>query len=231
LTTTPGRDFGYPASCTNVISVASVTANYENATDSTYFHSPSNKYRARGLKDRITATVEFDSNPNTNPSAAYSLLLWATVNMNNQVDILGAGGYFSYGFFINSPFDWNYSSFPTSGSAPQVSGAIGLMVSQNECLSLNEVESILKITSKNIDHEVSNQFAVGKYGSGSLNTGRSVNLTHDLTTPQQNAYLENQNFDRWDFVFSSISNNVFIKNQIFTDASTVSIVGKKRDQT
>jgi len=93
-------------------------------------------------------------------------------------------------------------------------------------LSFIELESILKIASTNIDDIPANQVATGHYGSGTLNTGNAVKLMYDLMVPLQVAYLENQKFTRWDFVFNAVSQNVIMQNQEFTQASTVILTAK-----
>lgn len=224
---TYGNVYKYPASYDNVISVASVGSKYESVVDSVFF---SGGYRAYNVKDHVTSTIQFSQDPQGDPNTPYVGLTTATVTMNSKVDILGAGGSYRYGMiYQNLPPDPTYGyymAFPTSGSAPQVTGTLGLMFSVNECLSFLEAESILKVASTNIDHISANSFAAGKYGSGGLHAGRAVELSWALQNPLATAYLKDQLLNRWDFIFKGVSKDIIMRDITFNGTSTLEVTAK-----
>lgn len=114
----------------------------------------------------------------------------------------------------------------TSPAAPLVSGTIGLMFSLYPCLPVTEVESILKMTSTNIDHIEANKPFAGKYGAGMLHTGRAVKMVFDMFAEKGPVTIENQNFNRWDFKLTSHA-EVILQNQTFKDDASLNLTSKK----
>ena len=102
----------------------------------------------------------------------------------------------------------------TSPAAPLVSGTVGLMFSLNPDLSVDEVNTIIKLTSTNIDHIKANAPFAGKYGAGSLHTGRAVKFVHHMLEKNEYATVENQRFTRWKFDIEA-AQKIKIKNQTF----------------
>ena len=214
----------YPASYDKVISVSAVMHRYDTPEDNVLIDSKGNYYSAN-VKNVVGRTMGYPNNDlNEEP------FVWpvSTANLNKEVDILAPSvGLFSYSKFVLKDTISYSISETTSGATPLVSGTIGLMLSQNLCLSFEEVESILKATSTNIDSIPANKRFKGYYGSGSLNTGRAVVLTHHLMTPEEVAVIENQIFDRWDFEFRSVARNTLIRNQTFIGSSTLRVTAKE----
>ena len=95
---------------------------------------------------------------------------------NNMVDLSAPG----YDVAVNPNEGWYINSSGTSYASPIVSGTIGLMLSANPCLSRTDVDTILKITSVNID--TINPFFVGKLGSGRLDAYAAVQMAQSWTT-------------------------------------------------
>jgi len=222
---TEGKVF-YPASYNKVISASSVGAKYDQPTDSIYF-DPANggSWRSENVKGYLTYRVESFTDPAVDPNAVFRLT-GSTATLNDAVDIVAPMGTYLYGRIVLNNPNRIYAQVETSSSAPQVSGTLGLMLSLNSCLSFEEAESILKAGSTYIGNITANQVASGKYGSGALNAGNSVKLTHDLMEPLETAYIENQKFNRWDFIFNAVSEEVVIQNQEFSDASTLTLNSK-----
>jgi len=223
---TQGQWYSYPASYNNVISVSSVGSRYEQPIDSVF--QAGQYWWGKNIQHHVGFAVRYDQDPNSLPGATYIIPTNSTNTLNDSVDIL-APSYrvFRYGgHLIEGGPGWYRDNFVTSRATPVVTGAIGLMKSINECMTFKEVESVLKITSYNIDHIPANQFAAGKYGSGSLHVGRAAELTLALMSWNKIAYLENQKFSRWDFEFNALSENVVIRNQEFTDKATLKITAK-----
>ncbi len=229
----------YPASYEHVISVGGVGHKRDLIVENAV--PDGNVYDAvRAAKYYIGAKTWVDINE-TDPE---EFINTAVINptsastRNDAIDINAPGSEtFSYGAYLINAFNGNddpegsiagLHTFVTSSTTPQVSGTLGLMLDLNQCLSFEEAESILKITSTNIDdipaHQ-SNQW-LNQYGSGALHTGRAVKLVYDLLNPSETAYLENQKFTRWDFEFKGVSEKIVIRNQKFTDSSTLKVVAK-----
>lgn len=89
---------------------------------------------------------------------------------NDSVDISAPG----YDVALTVENGWYLTGNGTSFAAPYVSGTIGLMLSINPCLSFEEIESILKTTSLNIDSLNPNYG--GQIGSGRLDANAAVNM-------------------------------------------------------
>ena len=227
----PGGILEYPAAYNHVISVSSEGQKYNTVMDSvfkTYSNGNHFDWRAHNVKDHVSWKLSFIGDPNTDPNTPYFSRPEGTNTLNSEVDILAPGSrIFRYGDYINDG-DWEYNNSATSPAAPHVTGTIGLMLSVNSCLSFEEVESILKISSTHIGNIQANQVFEGNYGSGSLNAGRAVTLTDALLDPTKIAFLENQRFSRWNFTFKGVSNRIVMRNQEFTDAATVDVLAKKR---
>jgi hypothetical protein len=149
-------------------------------------------------------------------------------NLNSEIDIVAPSkGIYRYGERALNGFD-DVSQFnQTSGVAPLVTGSIGLMFSLYPCLPAEEVETILKLTSTNIDDVEPNKPYAGMYGAGMLNTGRAVEMVFDMFAEKEPVKIENQRFSRWDFKLTAIS-DVLMQNQEFTENSTLELTSKKR---
>lgn len=221
---TKGQKPYYPASYDKVISVSAVMHRYDDQADNILIDVKGNYYSAN-IKNIVGRTMGY---PNNDLNAQPFVWPVSTANLNKEVDILAPSvGLFSYSkFILNDTISYSISE-TTSGATPLVSGTIGLMLSLNLCLSFEEVESILKATSTNIDDLEPNKRFKGYYGSGALNTGRAVTLTHHLMNPQEVAELVNQRFDRWDFEFRSLAKNTVLRNQVFTGTSTLDLKAKQ----
>lgn len=95
---------------------------------------------------------------------------------NDKVDLSAPG----YDVAINPSEGWYLNSYGTSLAAPYVSGTIGLMLSANPCLSRKDIDTILKISSFNID-SINPQY-IGIIGVGRLDAYAAVQLALNWTT-------------------------------------------------
>ncbi len=222
---TKGELLYYPASYDKVISVSSAMHRYEKVTDNLLTSNKGNPY-GENIRGYVGRTVGFKEHKIGNPEVVYHV---SVATLNPQVDLLAPTvGLFAYSKYTLDDEIWYSPSETTSGASPQVSGTIGLMFSLNPCLPVDEVESILKCASWNIDHIEANKVFAGNYGAGMLHTGRAVKLVHDLYNPEEVAFIENQQFSRWDFKLRAFSKEVRMRNQKFTDSSTLSLTAKNR---
>src|SRR5690606_4190398 len=145
----------------------------------------------------------------------------------DQIDILGPSvGIFSYSDMVFRDKLGDNKFGHTSGVAPLVTGSIGLMFSLYPCLPADEVETIIKFTSTNIDDIGPNKPYKGLYGAGMLNTGKAVKMVFDMFAEKEPVKIENQRFNRWDFKLTSLS-DVLMQNQEFTENATLELTSKK----
>ena len=219
-----GEVFFYPSSYKKVISVSSVMHRYNKIEDNTLISAKGNPY-ALNIRNYVGRSIGFKDNDITKKHHIWPISI---TTLNTEVDILAP----SVDLFRYSQYALNgkemYTMEATSSTAPFVSGTIGLMLSLNPCLPIDEVETILKFTSTNIDDIEANKPYEGNYGAGSLHTGRAVKMVYDLYTVTETATIKNQKFSRWDFKLTSLSEKVLIQNQQFTEDATFELKAKNR---
>jgi len=219
-----GKKLFYPASYNHVVSVSTVMYKHESISDN--IKQLDGYYYAENIKYHLGRTIGFKDNDTLKKPRIYPV---SVTTLNREVDILApSSDLFSFGRFIKNSSKTYIHIEATSPAAPLVSGSIGLMFSLYPCLAVDEVETILKLTSKNIDHIGLNKPYLGKNGSGALNTGRAVEMVYQLYSEKETAYIENQSFSRWDFKLTSLSEGVVIQNQKFTDNATLKLNAKKQ---
>lgn len=222
---TKGEKLYYPASYDKVISVSSAMHRYEKITDNLLTSAKGNPY-GENIRGYLGRTVGFKGHDMDNPEVIFRV---SVATLNPQVDLLAPTvGLFRFSKFILDDELLYSTSETTSGASPQVSGTIGLMFSLYPCLPVDEVETILKFTSWNIDHIEANRYFDGMYGAGMLNTGRAVKMVHDLYNPEEVAIIENQDFSRWDFKLTAFSKEVHIRNQKFREDATFELKAKNQ---
>ncbi|MBV1924020.1 MAG: S8 family serine peptidase [Flavobacteriaceae bacterium] len=216
----------YPASYDKVISVATVMHRYESVFDNILKEKKNGKYYAANIRGHLGRTMGFKDNDTLNDPHIYPISIRT---LNKEVDIVGPGvGLVRFGeYTMNNKL--NYSTYgATSGIAPLITGTVGLMVSLQPCLTFNEVDAILKMTSTNIDHIKANKPWAGLYGSGMLHTGNAVELVYKLMTESETSYIENQDFYRWSFPITSFSKETVIRNQTFRDDAVFNLTAKNK---
>lgn len=218
-----GKTLYYPASYDHVISVSSITYKYETVYDNFGLASDGNYY-AQNIKNYLGRSLGFTDN---DPEKEPFIYLISTATLNPMVDIVAPGVLvFSFGNYQLKP-EYIYNKYQsTSMAAPLVSGTLGLMFSLYPELPLAEAESILKITSTNINEIEGNKPFAGNYGSGALHTGRAVKMVNDLISPSEILTIENQDFNRWDFTITAFSESVLFKNQTFREDASLKLTSK-----
>ena len=100
----------------------------------------------------------------------------STHQHNDKVDLSAPG----YDVAITPAENWYLNSSGTSFAAPIVSGTVGLMLSVNPCLSRKDIDTILKISSVNIDSL--NPTYIGLIGKGRLNAQAAVQMSAGWTS-------------------------------------------------
>ncbi|WP_147437299.1 S8 family peptidase [Ulvibacter antarcticus] len=216
----------YPASYDNVISVSCINYKYPFGTDNITLEPDKQMYYAENIKHHLARTMGFLDNDTLKSNYNYRV---SVTLLNKKVDLLTpSAGLVKYSKFAkegNLEYIWGSASSPT---APAVTGAVGLMFSLYPCLPADEVETILKFTASNIDYVPQNIMFVGNYGAGALHVGDAVEMVYQLYSKKQTAVIKNQNFSRWDFKLTSLSEAVEMQNQKFTDSSTLKLTARRR---
>ncbi len=221
-----GKLFYYPASYDKVISVATVMHRHEKPLDNILVQETNGKYYASNIRGYLGRNLGFKNNDTLDQPFIYPVALRT---LNPAVDILGPGvGLVRYGEYVLRN-KINYSAYgATSGIAPLVTGTVGLMKSLQPCITVDEVDAIIKLTSMNIDAIEANKPYFGYYGAGMLQTGNAVELVYKLATPSETAYIQNQKFKRWVFPIKAVSEKVIIQNQVFEDDAVLTLTAKNQ---
>ena len=223
--TTKGEKLLYPASYENVISVSAGHYKHESLNDNIRIAKKGYPY-AESIKGYVGRTIGFKDNDINKEHYIFSVSI---TTLNSEVDILSPStGVFSYGkYLLNNTINYDGNEH-TSNATPLVTGTVGLMMSLQPCLTLNEVEAILKITAFNIDHIKANKPYTGKYGAGLLQSGNAVEMVYKLMTEEETSYIENQDFYRWLFPINSFSKETVIRNQKFREDAIFELTAKNK---
>jgi hypothetical protein len=112
-----------------------------------------------GSQDNIERTI---GNPNTRHQT------------NSSVDICAPG----HNVPLTAAPGWYLNNSGTSFAAPYVTGTVALMLAVKPDLTNSEIDSILRLSAKNID--TLNPSYVGKIGAGRLNSGLAVQIVWDM---------------------------------------------------
>ncbi|MCW9037497.1 S8/S53 family peptidase [Altibacter sp.] len=222
---TKGVKLYYPASYEHVISVSSVMYKHETPIENIKYEKNGNPY-AENIRGYIGRTLGFQNKKEFQDPIIYDL---GVATLNAEVDLLAPTmGVFRLPKYAYEDTIEYVGSEATSTATPFVSGTIGLMLSLNPCLPVEEIEPILKLTSTNIDHIEANKRFKGLYGAGILNTGKAIKLLHDLYTDDAIAVISDQHLSRWKFQVRAFSEAVHIKEQSFTQSANFMLTAKNK---
>ena len=222
---TKGKKLTYPASYNHVIAISSVMHRYDSVYENILIAEKGDPY-GENIKGFVGRTVGFKDHDTTK---TYRIYPQSVRVLNTEIDLLGPSvGLVRYSKFISDSIIVYNEMSPTSPVAPLITGSIGLMFSLYPCLAVDEVESILKFTSINIDHIEANKPYSGHYGAGILQTGKAVKMVYDMLSENETTIIENQNFTRWDFKLTALSKEVILQNQTFADDATLNLTAKNR---
>lgn len=153
----------------------------------------------------------------------------ANYTLNQHVDILApTTKSFRFDKFIEQGVI-SYDGGGTSGASPIVAGTAALMIIANNCILPNEVDDVLKLTTKNIEIlPINANFSgLGVLGAGKLETGDAVEFVNEMKKVDGNALIDGQDFNRFDFDLQIINNKLTISNQIFRDNNVSNFIAKK----
>lgn len=209
--------YGFPASLNHVISVSSV--NHKNKAIGEEITNEPFGQVSWNVEDLISPTGIMNNN------GVYYTSYYEGHTTNEKVDICAPGfKNFRYEQYLGLG-QIQYGD-GTSGATPFVTGTVGLMFSINDCLTPDEVEDILQLTSKNIESNPYNSYFIGRIGSGKLETGNAIEFVVESLSPNGNARISNQDFWRFNFDLQYINNNLTISYQTFRDNNTSNFVAK-----
>jgi subtilisin family serine protease len=234
--------YDYPASLDHVISVSGVNHWYTmDAYPNTDYDEVLGTYY-RYIEDSVSPYV---NNP-TNSMSPYGIYInpwifevgFAMLTLNENVDIL-APGYqlLSYSKMaydcIDAPnpdintnlLNGKYTS-STSQATPYVTGTIGLMFTVDECLTPTEVESILKLTAKDIESNPMNVPFAGYIGAGKLETGNAVEFVNEMNKTDGVAVIKDHLFYRFNFAINRFQNHLTLDNVAFVEDASVTFKAK-----
>mgnify|MGYP003324947833 FL=1 len=95
-------------------------------------------------------------------------------------------------------------------------------------LQAKEVETILRLTAKNIDHIEANKPFKGHYGAGMLQSGAALDLIAALYDGLGIAIIKDQIIDRWSQRLSAFNRAVILKDIAFTDEAAFELRAKNQ---
>lgn len=198
----------YPASYKNVISVSGVGDRPVGFSYAGY-----NLY----WRDRIEEVI---GNQTT------------TYHWNDHVDI-AAPSFALYlpSYSYSNPTNTSFydGAWGTSFAAPQVAGAVGLMLSANNCLDSDEVDTILKLTSVRLDTIAENAYYKPylEKGAGRLNAEFAVRLSKLMKENKEIKLNGNgKAFNRWDFVLENAPYQIKLLNYTFENNASIRFKAK-----
>ncbi len=232
-----GTQIGYPASYDGVISVSSIN-HYYNANDSnSYVTTSPLGFPIHGrIEDSFAQDVSF-ANPNNPTALKFNGFPRKKIRPDGTVQIISPNG-ITVTHTINEYVDilaptykvMNYRLFSeegiidyytygggTSTSAPFVSATAALMLGVNNCLNPYEVDDILKLTAKDVEHMQLNSNFFGELGFGKLETGNAVEFVDQMQSISGVAEIKDHIFYRDTFELYNIANTLSVQNVEFID--------------
>lgn len=226
-----GKLYIFPASYDNVISVSSINHKYSTMSEAYCCTSPWFPVYVN-LEDSVGMSIDGTNvnNPIGVARNGYYInqynpdgLQWMHT-LNEKVDILATGyEIFTYQNYLT---EGSLYTNGTSYSAPIVSGTIGLMLSVDECLNGKEVESILKLSTKDIEHMPLNQNFFGWVGAGKLEIYDSVNFVKQMKSTTGTSIIDNHIFYRDNFELKRINNRLVISFVTFKESAVADFTAR-----
>lgn len=209
----------YPASFDRVLSISGVYTINREPSDQVWEYEGRNL--TKQVRDRRAGYFYVEDDGGITP-----MKVDVGVQMNKAVDLVAP----REGYLLGHDICGEEAIYggASSNAAPVVTGIIGLMWSVNYCLSSYEIESILKLTSKDVENLSGNEPYKGLMGAGRVNAYRAVKMSQEMKNPEETVYIANRDFYRFEFVLSSAQNNIEIKNQVFREEATVDFKAKNQ---
>jgi hypothetical protein len=208
----------YPASFDKVISVSGIFA--ENMLVEDGFFTKDNINYTHRLSDRRNGFFTINEVGLLSPTPIED-----GVQVNTAVDLVAP----REGYLLGNEICGKDVFFggASSSSAPYVAGTIGLMWSANYCLSSYEIETILKLTSADVENLSGNTPFRGMMGAGRLDAYKAVKMANDMKNLKGNVLISDRDFYRFDFKLERALNTITIKNQTFRANASVDFTAKR----
>ncbi len=211
----------YPAAFDNVISVSSV-----NSSD----HS--NNVGKNVIDGHVHYPIKQDPKSGANENVS-------DVNHHNyEIDIVAPNYTLSFAHAWRPNAYYLSDGGGTSYGAPMVAGTIGLMLSVNYSLNPLERETLLKLSSKNIDYIINahnpihndslSDYAIinrpfkDMLGAGRLDAGKAVEMAYQMAQEYDTLEIYGRDFYRdWEFEIKNAPYAIEIENETFRDSIQV----------
>ena len=186
-----GQKKYYPASYDGVISVSSVMYQHHDWQKALKYEESGKPY-VENMWGMVGRTAEINHKKS---GPEFRIYPQSTATLNSEVDLLAPTvGVMRYSQWVTQGI-LSYNTYQgTSTAAPLVTGTIGLMFSLRPELPADEVETILKLTAKRIDHIEANAPFKGHYGAGMLQSGAAIDLVSRLYDAEGVAVLKDIQF-------------------------------------
>ncbi len=213
-------DYAYPASYEKVISVTGIHSRFNTLYDSTFVDKKGYTV-ATDVKDRHATELAITKSGKIIPKFQTIVM-----QFNESIDICAP----AKSYLLGNDICGNEVIYggKTSSTAPYITGIIGLMWSVNYCLDAYETESILKLTSVDIDDLPGNEPYKMKLGSGRVDAYKAVKMARDMKELMGNVQVSGRDFSRFHFRLTHAPYNITIGSQTFRDSSSVDF--KARNQ-
>lgn len=217
-------NYAYPASFKRVISVTKVFAacgHYEDCI------VEDEKYGiiASKLKDRHVGRLKMQEEGSFDKLYPINAQFGAQHNL--AVDISTPSETFNMGR-PDCGYEDELFVGMTSAAAAFVTGVIGLIWSANYCLASAEVESILKLSSEDIENLPGNEPFKMQLGAGRVDAYKAVKMAHEMQLEKGIVDISGRDFYRFDFTLFSSPYQIDISKQTFRDSTTVDFKARKR---
>lgn len=208
----------YPASFDKVISVSGIFAENQFVEDG-FFTKDEINYTHR-VSDRRNGFFTINEVGMLTPTPIEDGL-----QVNTAVDLVAP----REGYLLGNEVCGRDAYFggASSSAAPYVTGTIGLMWSANYCLSSYEIETILKLTSADVENLSGNTPFRGMMGAGRLDTYKAVKMANDMKDIKGNVLISDRDFYRFDFKIERALNTITIKDQTFRGNASVDFKARK----
>jgi len=212
-------DLAYPASFEKVISVTGVYSRFDRPEDS-LFKGKDGYPNVVRLKDRHAKQHALVRNR----TRLVSKFRKFDMQFNEAIDLCAPAQTYLLGHDACN-LDVTFGG-ATSNTAPYITGLIGLIWSVNYCLDAYETESILKLTSVDIDRLPGNEPYRGKLGAGRVDAYGAVKMARDMKEPMGTVTVQGRDFYRFHFRLRHAPYRIEVKDQTFRDSARVEFTAR-----
>jgi subtilisin family serine protease len=207
-------DYGYPAAYEKVIAVTGIFVT-EELDKATPIIDKNNKRIYKYIRDRHPNKLNY----NKDGELVASYYPWL-LQSHNAIDICAPAYSYLHGNYLCNEGEIIMGGV-TSGAAPFISGVLGLIFSENYCLSAYEAETILKLSSEEIENLEGNRQFIGRLGAGRVNAYRAVKMARETKELFGNVEVSNRDMYRYHYRLENAPYSITLQNQTFRDSASV----------